>query len=511
MAWGISPRKIAVIPLNEYSADHYLTLIYHAFNNLGWRIGYFNNDGIIAYTNISWASYAEEVSVHIVNNQAIIKSECVGYQGLFTDYEKNEKNLELLYGEITYVEYHLQQNLQETTQQLMDNIPDRQFISFDNPPLGYKEKLHSFLSAFTPTKGYTITPVLVLSNIAVYLISMVIMVAMVVALSMQTAQHPANIQQNLVNNWEDIYLSLGFGSRTQVLSGQVWRLVTNTFLHFSVMHIAGNMIVLIYIGSLVEGKLGKWNYLFIYLLTGVCASITSVIWHDQGISAGASGAIFGLFGVLLALLSTTFYETNARRALLISTTIFVAYNIIPIGRQIDHAAHFSGLISGYAFGWIAYWGIKYQKQNLVAAAALLITVVYTSTCIWLAPIYELKELQQLSDRTQKLSIALANDFYRNYELTHDQRLAMFKNKALPEIDSLRKVGIRIDKLSLPKKQKQIATIKSKIIFEECKLYTLIYKEFIDNDRIKYRNEINSATEKINVLRTEWGEIDESSD
>jgi rhomboid protease GluP len=156
-------------------------------------------------------------------------------------------------------------------------------------------------------------------------------------------------------------------------------------------------------------------------------------------------------------------------------------------------------------------GNKVSKTNLVAAAALLITVVYTSTCIWLAPIYELKELQQLSDRTEKLSIALANDFYRNYELTHDQRLAMFKNKALPEIDSLRKVGIRIDKLSLPKKQKQIATIKSKIILEECKLYTLIYKEFIDNDRIKYRNEINSATEKINVLRTEWGEIDESSD
>lgn len=100
MAWGISPRKIAVIPLNEYNADHYLTLIYHAFINLGWHIGYFNRDGIIAYTNISWASYAEEVSVRIVNNQAIIKSECIGYQFLFTDYGKNEQNLELLYGEL---------------------------------------------------------------------------------------------------------------------------------------------------------------------------------------------------------------------------------------------------------------------------------------------------------------------------------------------------------------------------------------------------------------------------
>jgi rhomboid protease GluP len=340
---------------------------------------------------------------------------------------------------------------------------------------------------------------------------MVIMAAIAVILSMKAAQHHDDLQQNLVNNWEDIYLLLGFGSRTLVLNGQVWRLVTNTFLHFSIMHIAGNMIVLIYIGSLIECKLGKWNYLFIYLLTGMCASITSIIWHEQGISAGASGAIFGLFGVLLALLSTKFYEINARRALLISTTIFVAYNIIPIGRQIDHAAHFSGLISGYVFGWIAYWGIIHQKQNLVTGAALLITIIYTSTCIWLAPIYEFKELQQLTNNTARLSVALNNDFYRNYELNRDQSLTMLKHKALPEIDTLRSIGQKMNDLSLPKKQKQVATIKSKIIIEECKLFTLLYKEFNDNNRIKYRNEINSTTQKINNLRTEWGKIDESND
>lgn len=511
MAWGISPRKIAVIPLDEYNTDHYLTLIYHAFINLGWHIGYFNRDGIIAYTNISWASYAEEVSVRIVNNQAIVKSECIGYQFFFTDYDKNEQNLELLYGEITYVEYHLQPNLQETTQALIATIPDNKFISLYNPPMGYKEKLKDFLSVFTPKQDYTITPVLVLSNIAVYFISMVIMAAIAVILSMKAAQHHDDLQQNLVNNWEDIYLLLGFGSRTLVLNGQVWRLVTNTFLHFSIMHIAGNMIVLIYIGSLIECKLGKWNYLFIYLLTGMCASITSIIWHEQGISAGASGAIFGLFGVLLALLSTKFYEINARRALLISTTIFVAYNIIPIGRQIDHAAHFSGLISGYVFGWIAYWGIIHQKQNLVTGAALLITIIYTSTCIWLAPIYEFKELQQLTNNTARLSVALNNNFYRNYELNRDQSLTMLKHKALPEIDTLRSIGQKMNDLSLPKKQKQVATIKSKIIIEECKLFTLLYNEFNDNNRIKYRNEINSTTQKINNLRTEWGKIDESND
>jgi len=137
MAFGISPRKVITIPLGDYSADYYLTLLYHAFKNLSWRIGYFDRDGIIGYTPISLESYAEEVSARIVGNNVMIKSECVGYQFFFTDYGKNKKNLELLLnGEIEYVEYHLQENLHETTQQLIDSIPDNQFINLEDPPMG---------------------------------------------------------------------------------------------------------------------------------------------------------------------------------------------------------------------------------------------------------------------------------------------------------------------------------------------------------------------------------------
>ncbi|WP_299513330.1 rhomboid family intramembrane serine protease [Mucilaginibacter sp.] len=511
MAWGISPRKVAVIPLCGYNASHYLTLIYHAFNNLGWRISYFDRDGIIAYTPISWESYAEEVSVRIVNNHAVIKSECVGYQFFFTDYGKNEKNLELLInGEIAYVEYHLQDNLEQTTQELIDSIPDNQFISLDNPPMGYKEKLRSFLSAFVPKKNYFITPLLVLTNIAIYIVTHVIMIVMMIVLFMKAAQHHGDPAQNLIRSMEDIYLSLGFSSRTQVLNGQVWRLITNTFLHFSIMHIAGNMIVLIYIGSLIESKLGKWNYLFLYLFTGICASITSVIWRDQGIAAGASGAIFGLFGVLLALLSTNFYENNARRALLISTVIFVAYNIIPIGNHVDHAAHFGGLITGYIFGWIAFLGLKYQKQSLTTIFALAITILCTSLCIQFAPVYDFKEMQKLSKQTENLSADLSRKFYGSYGMERGQRLDVFKNTVIPDVDTLNRIAKRMANISLPKKQKAIVAIKSKLITQECKLYTLLYLEFRDNDPVKYRKEINATTQKINDLRVDWTAMGDDS-
>jgi rhomboid protease GluP len=512
MAGGISPRKIAVIPLGEYNANYYLTLIYHAFNNLGWRIGYFDRDGIIAYTNISWESYAEEVSVRIVNNQAIIKSECVGYQFFFTDYGKNQKNLELLFAEIEYVEFHLQANLHETTQELMDSVPDRQFISIDNPPMGYKEKLHSFLAVFTPAKGYMVTPLLVLINIAVFLVTRAIMIALYIVLFWSVAmQFHSDPTQRLTHGIENIYLALGFSSRNQVLNGQVWRLITSTFLHFSIMHILGNMIVLIYIGSLLEGKLGKWNYLILYLLAGICASITSVVWNDHGIMAGASGAIFGLFGILLALLSTDFYERNARRALLISTAIFVAYSIIPLGRGIDHAAHFGGLVAGYVLGWIAYLGLKYQQQKLVTVGALALTIIYTSLCIRFAPVYQLKEMRRLTRQSEKVSGNLTRDFYSSYGIAHNERLALFRQNMIPEMDTLKHIAQTLRHINLPTQKKKIAIIQSNLLLNECRLYMLLYLEFRDNDPVKYRGEINSTTQKLNDIRLEWGKAGDDDD
>src|ERR1700761_4046938 len=465
MAGGISPRKVTVIPLGEYNAGYYLTLIYHAFNNLGWHIGYFDRDGIIAYTNISWESYAEEVSVRIVNNQAIIKSECVGYQFFFTDYGKNQKNLELLFAEIEYVEFHLQTNLHETTQELMDSVPDKQFISMENPPMGYKEKLHSFLAVFTPTKGYFVTPLLILINIVVFLVTRAIMIAMYFVLFFTIARHAnGDPTQHVIHGVRDIYLSLGYSGRTQVLNGQVWRLVTSTFLHFSIMHILGNMIVLIYIGSLLEGKLGKWTYLALYLLAGICASITSVVWNDHGIMAGASGAIFGLFGILLALLSTDFYEKNARRALLISTGIFVAYNIIPLGRGIDHAAHFGGLISGYILGWMAYLGMKYQQQKLVVAGAFALTIIYTALNIHFAPVYQLSEMRRLTRQSERVSDHLTRDFYAGYDLEHSERLALFRKNIIPDIDTLNQIAQRLRRITLPSQKRKIAIIQSNLLF-----------------------------------------------
>jgi len=504
MAGGITPNRTVTIPLGDYNSDHYLTLLYQAMVNRGWHIGYFDHDGIVAYTNISWSSYSEEVSARIKNNSVVIKSECVGYQALFTDYGKNRKNIDLLLDEIVYAEFHLQQHLEATTGELMNAVPEKQFLNLNDPPMAGKEQLRGFFSPFVPVKKYFITPLLLILNTAIFLVTSISINILPVILLRKSQISPGK------NFYEKIYLFMGFNNRTQVLQGQVWRLFTNIFLHFSAAHLIGNMIVLVYIGSLIECKLGKWNFLLMYLFCGITASMASVIWSGAEISAGASGAIFGLFGILLALLSTEFYERSARKALLISTAIFVGYNIIPVGAGIDHAAHFGGLVSGYILGMVAYMRLNHRnvfiKKWGIALTGAVAVVVFVACGLAFTPQYQTTEFEKLVQRTETASGQINADFYHNNDsVTKPQKLALIEHDALPKLAGLKKIAGEFTRLTLPRRLKKEAAFRASLINLECRFYQLLYLEFKEENRVKYRPEIADVTNRINKVRSEWGE------
>jgi rhomboid protease GluP len=472
---------------------------------MGWHVGYFDHDGIIAYTNISWESYSEEVSARVKDNAIVIKSECVGYQGLFTDYGKNKKNLDLLLGEIEYTDFHMQANLEQTTQELMDEIPEKQFLNPEDPPMAGKEQLRGFFSPFIPQKKYLVTHLLVILNILVFIVSRVIFIFLTVVL---VHRHPGGASIDHIH--EQLYLMLGFDSRAHVLNGEIWRLLTSVFQHFSLWHLFWNMAALVYIGSLLECKLGKWNYLLMFLFTGIIASMVSVLFNYSQISAGASGAIFGLFGILLALLSTNFYERSARRALLISTGIVVVYSIAPLGAGVDHAAHFGGLISGYVFGWIAFAGLNHQnlfiKKWGVALAGSAIVVVFVSCGLLFSEQYQVKEYASLMESADTLSSHLNAVFYGD-DSTREEKLFKMEQKGLPDVQKLRKLAIDLTKLKLPRAKKYDAKMEAELIKLYCRYYPLLYFEFKDQNQFKYRPAIDSVTVQINVLRTKWMKSD----
>src|ERR1700675_1767725 len=86
------------------------------------------------------------------------------------------------------------------------------------------------------------------------------------------------------------------------LDGQPWRIFTSNYVHIGIVHLAVNMWSLWMVGRLAERIFGGWTYLLVYTATGLAGSLASLLWHPMGVSAGASGAIFGLVDALIGAL-----------------------------------------------------------------------------------------------------------------------------------------------------------------------------------------------------------------
>ncbi|HEY2456950.1 MAG TPA: rhomboid family intramembrane serine protease [Candidatus Acidoferrum sp.] len=130
---------------------------------------------------------------------------------------------------------------------------------------------------------------------------------------------------------------------------QWWRMVTGTFLHGGLLHIGMNMMVLLDIAPVVEEVYGSPRFLFLYVACGMGGSALSTIF-GKGPSVGASGAILGLIGVLIAVSSKRGGESmRALRSRLISwvVTIFAFGLLVP---GIDNWGHFGGLVIGFVLG-----------------------------------------------------------------------------------------------------------------------------------------------------------------
>jgi membrane associated rhomboid family serine protease/Flp pilus assembly protein TadD len=149
-----------------------------------------------------------------------------------------------------------------------------------------------------------------------------------------------------------IHFGANYGPDT--LSGQWWRLVTYMFLHGGLLHIAFNMWCLWDLGALAESLYGRWTFGAIYLITGIGGGLASIAWNPSVLSVGASGAIFGLAGALIAsfYLGEFSLPKVAIGGTLRSLLIFAGFNLFFGGvvGGIDNACHIGGLVSGLILG-----------------------------------------------------------------------------------------------------------------------------------------------------------------
>lgn len=182
---------------------------------------------------------------------------------------------------------------------------------------------------------------------------------------------------------EDTLTLLLFGANYPVLvrAGDYYRLITSAFLHAGLLHLIFNNYALYVIGSQLESFLGKAKFLIIYLVSAICGSLMSMLFSD-GISVGASGAIFGLLGSLLYFgYNYRVYLGTVLKSQIIPLIILnLVIGFITPG--IDNAAHIGGLLGG--LGMTMALGIKYKTSTFEKVNGKIIMAVYIGFLIFMA-------------------------------------------------------------------------------------------------------------------------------
>ncbi len=204
------------------------------------------------------------------------------------------------------------------------------------------KELYGVVKVFKPEAGFTATPLLVLVNIIVF--------AVLVLAGL-----------GFLHFYSRDLIACGALYEPLLQQGQWWRLLTSMFLHGGVMHLVMNMVSLYLAGLFLESTIGTKRFFTGYLLTGIAAALVSLWWHDQPVAVvGASGAIFGLYGILLSLIICKVFDAAFNKLLLILLAGTAGYSLVMgfVSEGIDNSAHIGGLMAGLVTGWV------YSRQLL---------------------------------------------------------------------------------------------------------------------------------------------------
>jgi len=362
MAFGFNSRQSIDIPLKDLTPEQFIILAADTASKLGWGIYFINSSGLIANTSEEPFVSRDKVILHISNGLAHIKSRPTGVKmpaaSSQTTAEFPARGDKRKSATIHAFAASLEEGRKSFTPEQLtlgyeknkEHMAPPEHSVLDQAPPTSRENWDGIAGFFIPRKNYFITPLIIDLNILVFVI---------MVLSGVNGLQPDS--ESLVQ-W-------GADYTPYTLGGQWWRMLTSTFLHAGILHLAFNIYAFFYIGLLLEPHLGRWKFTIAYLLTGVLASATSLYWHDIVVSVGASGAIFGMYGVFLAMLTTNLIHKEKRGPLFRSIGLFIVYNLafgLTIGAlgAIDNAGHIGGLISGLLIGYAFYPVLK--KKSVAA-------------------------------------------------------------------------------------------------------------------------------------------------
>jgi rhomboid protease GluP len=239
-----------------------------------------------------------------------------------------------------------------------------------------------------------------------------------------------------------------------VVDGQWWRLVSSVFVHLGLAHIAVNMYALYQSGLVAERLFGSLRFFLLYLFAGVAGNMISELWNPLVNGAGASGAIFGVYGALAVFMARRHWRASAPalQSAGISLSIFAIYSLLSgfMHDHVDNAAHVGGLAAGVAMGLALARPLNAQVRGTglaQLAAAFIGGVMVLAALAWSLthPSPQTLAIRQLNHlletlHTRELAAIAANEQVdRQIDTQHLSATAYadaLENKVLPSWQSL---------------------------------------------------------------------------
>ncbi|HYF01844.1 MAG TPA: rhomboid family intramembrane serine protease [Patescibacteria group bacterium] len=400
--------------LDGLTHEEFLALALKAAEQIGWEVDALSENSITLITPFRTDGSCELIEIKLDGTNADISSKSDG-AGFGSKAQNQESVAEFISALNSAVNSSEVTNPRKTLEEYTD-ITDEPEISSTNLVGEAEQDEGKWWEIFKPQEGFFISPILININIVIFLLM---------------AVSGVGIFEPEISG----LLRWGGNFRPATLDGEWWRLLTSCFVHIGIIHLAMNMIALMYIGSLLEPVIGRIKFIFAYLTSGIAASAASLSWHSYTVSAGASGAIFGMFGVYLALITTNLFDPETRKALLKAIGIYIVINLVyGMKDGVDAAAHIGGLLSGIVIGYSYYVGLRDtvwdSKDTFGMAGSAFASIGYTAFVLLTTPndaaTYDKTMAQFFKNQEQALQLYAMPE-----TSTADDYLREIRTKGLP--------------------------------------------------------------------------------
>ncbi len=300
---------------------------------------------------------------------------------------------------------------------------------------------------------------------------------------------------------------INWGANYNLLTveNQWWRLFTCLFIHYGIMHLMLNCIALGYVGLLIESYLTRIGFLVCYLSSGLLASLSTIYWYDKIISAGSSGAIFGMYGILLIITLTKAINRKLTSKTVGFIIVFILLNIMESFKEaVDGAAHIGGLLSGICFGIILAMLNSKRNVALITISGLSILIIpllsynVISQKISVYQHFEFEEKMREFIDMEKMVLEAYNVYVTDEE-SKKELLYMIESRGIYYWEENIKLMKKADLLYLPQETHQQIKLLIKYCQLRIKLYRTAYLKIKYNSNAYDKELANLNNQIIEIL------------